>query len=399
MTLDADLRDQVQTLRDTGAAMTGPAFHQAFEALLLAWTGVDPADHATPAQFHAAFINAVLQADPDAGTGLVATQEEAIYQELVDSLALRFVIEVAHFDEAAGAPANSFTPFAGFAHQTATGVITGFPQDVVTAILDALPDDRQAAMDWLGQTAPLLSSLQWEFHGRDQAAFRAALADWFGGISDLGLRALAVDLGSAAFFMEGTAGAETMHFAHGHYISVTDSDVMVAEGGAGNDTFLHDSPEDDGTGTDVTALIYAQGDGDDVVDVTGADHLLHRIYLRDINSADAVIRMGADGLSPLITFRGGGSITFQNVVDAGFALEIYFADGVVADQFEIISEGGTVANETISGPLDDDQLDGGAGADQIEGFGGGDPYHWGRNAGSDVIEIRARATGSRPTGW
>jgi hypothetical protein len=81
-------------------------------------------------------------------------------QELIDSLALRFVISIANADIAAGNPDTAFTPFALIDCDSAAGTITGFPEPVIRALMADLPGDRAAAMAYLEQTMPLLSSLQ-----------------------------------------------------------------------------------------------------------------------------------------------------------------------------------------------------------------------------------------------
>ncbi|NBZ86143.1 hypothetical protein [Stagnihabitans tardus] len=397
MALDPALQASVQALRDTGASLSGPEFHAAFEAMVQDWVGVEEAGFASKEAFAAAFLAQILQTRPGLGSGLLAAQELGTYEEILDSLALRFVIALAKSDLAEGHPETVFSPFALFAYDEVTGGISGFPETVVQGILDHLPPDRAGAIAALEQTLPLLSSLQWDFYDRNQAAFRADLSAWLSALDARGLTALAVDLASGAAHLAGTGAAETIRLPHSHFLSAADSDVMVVDAGQGNDLIQHDPVTDDALGEDVTTLLYAQGDGDDTVDAAGADHILHRIVLTDIASADAVIRMGADGFSPVITFRGGGSITFTGVTRADFALQVWFSDGVVADQFEIISGAGGLTNETIFGGIGDDQMDGGGGSDRLEGQGGDDTYHHFIGSGRDtVVEL---AFGGTDTLW
>ncbi len=386
MTLDPDLLALVQDLRENGAAMSASRFHAAFEEMLWTWTGVNPADFANKDGFHDAFINTVMKAVPGADAGFNPLQDEGFYNELVDALALRFAIEVAKLDAAEGAPFNAFAPFINFAHDPVDGVISGWPETVVREIADAMPADRSEAMAWLQKTGALLSPLQWEFYGRNQFAWRNDLKAWFGDtIADLGLLAFAVESASAYSGLKGTAASDTIDLFHSHLMATTDSDILIAEGGAGDDSFSHSFLLSDETAEIVTSFIYRAGDGDDVIDVTGADHIVHRVFLTDIASNDASIRLGEDGLSPIIEFRDGGSITLTNVTKTTFVLEVYFSDGVVADQYQIISVNGDITNDTITGTFSDDQIDGGSGNDSLAGAGGNDTYRFFAGGDRDIV--------------
>jgi len=159
MTQDPALQASVQSLRNTGATMTGPDFRAAFQAMV--WDRVDlaPSSFGTAA-FSSAFLSKILQTVPGTPSGYQPADEPAVVQELINSLALRFVISIANADIAAGNPDTAFTPFALIDCDSAAGTITGFPEPVIRALMADLPGDRAAAMAYLEQTMPLLSSLQ-----------------------------------------------------------------------------------------------------------------------------------------------------------------------------------------------------------------------------------------------
>ncbi len=398
MTLDAQLLAAVQGLRDNGASMTGAAFHAAFESMLHQWTGVDPSDYATHAGFLSAFLNTVLRSGPALPTGLDAFQQEGVYEEIIDSLALRFAINTASLDAIAGAPENAFSPFLNLAYDPTSGVISGYAQQIANAILDSVPADRAGALAWIEQTAPLMSSLQWEFYNRDQLTWRDNLMTWFTSDKlDLGLRTYAVDAASASWNLDGTAGRDHIEILHTHYNAAAESDVSILRGGKGADTFTHVFEDNSRVGELVATFVYARGDGKDTIDVSGADGVMHRIILADITSNEAAIHLGADGLSPVITFSGGGSIALTGVTSNAFSFEVYFADGVVADQYQVISINGGLANDNITGTPNDDQFDGGAGNDTLAGLGGNDIYHFFDGGDRDVI--MEEALGGADTLW
>ncbi len=152
------------------------------------------------------------------------------------------------------------------------------------------------------------------------------------------------------------------------------------EGMAGNDTYH-----------------YALGDGHDVIDDYGSTNDTDRLNFGvGLNSSDVLMsRSGSNGRDLTLSFQGQvGSVFLDDefYIGTSYGLEeITFGDGVVWTKEDLKSEYlasvSTAGDDVILGFLyTDETLTGGLGDDRLEGFSGNDTYHYALGDGNDIID-------------
>ena len=119
-------------------------------------------------------------------------------------------------------------------------------------------------------------------------------------ISDAFLRGIAQNYIVASAIETGTDGDDVIQVFHDDYTQELNSDIAVVNAGTGDDTISHQYESElfaylRDANTSVTSYIYRTGDGNDTIDLAGAEHSVHAIYLADIALEDAIIRAGTDG--------------------------------------------------------------------------------------------------------
>jgi trimeric autotransporter adhesin len=219
--------------------------------------------------------------------------------------------------------------------------------------------------------------------------------------------------------VQGMAGADTLQANHNGFGSLRGlggDDVLLGaagtdelDGGNGNDTLNGAAGNDSlmgGAGSDL--IIFAKGDGQDLIHADGIDVLA---LGQGLGRTDLLIsQLGSTGAGTVqLSFKGAtDTITLDNAGQWD-GLTVKFADGATLSGAAIMAEATKVAeppkpmdmsrtgtsgkdkltggagNDTLTGLAGNDTLAGGQGNDKLIGGKGNDTYLFNRGDGKDVI--------------
>ena len=188
----------------------------------------------------------------------------------------------------------------------------------------------------------------------------------------------------------------------------TGSDTLI--GGPGTDTILADAQDQ---------VVFALGDGKDFLQHETGATLPALSFADGIRPEDLQISTGVVGTDPaqylVLTYRADPIAPDQVVIqDGGLDLgQTYTFGNTTLTQRELMQyatdslslRGNTLANiiyggtqaDVLYGYAGDDTLDGGRGNDWLYGDAGNDTYHFGRNAGADVVSDWDTTAGNTDT--
>jgi Ca2+-binding RTX toxin-like protein len=181
----------------------------------------------------------------------------------------------------------------------------------------------------------------------------------------------------------GTALGETIN-------GTTGNDIIVGNGG--NDT-LHGNSGND-------TYVYAQGDGDDLIQENGSTTDFDVLRFSNLNASDLTFTRSLTDTNDLVIVVNatGERITVdnQNVGAASAIEQIQFADGTTWDANTIAVNSrnfiGTAGVDTVNGTTGNDTITGNGGNDTLHGNGGNDTYVYARGDGNDLIQENGLST-------
>lgn len=336
MTLDPALRVAAEQLVTLSVDAEPGAFFDAFEDVLMAWTGAEDIDPLSRGDYMDARQLGVLEAlfgrdyvaagasDPGPAQ---AEALVAMYQNAVETMAVKFLIQ---------SPLSALLTGAtdGFSEHSYEGLSDALDFDVAT---DRITGDAAAAVAWA------------------EAHLSAGEADSF-------LRALAVDLPEveAARFLEltGTQG----------------DDVTAWDPAAGSARLVADG--------------YHTAGGLDRVEIAVAREAVSLLRLASAEGRDdLVITDLANGAKLVIKSQfGSGDLGVDSLV---------FADGTTLDRTAMAAEGvirGDAGSNSLFGWQGRAEIfEAGAGDDLVAGGAGSDRYIWGLGDGDDLVYDRTNA--------
>ncbi|MDE4176264.1 calcium-binding protein [Phaeobacter sp. PT47_59] len=382
---DPELFTMAQSLMADAAGLTGTEFQLRFEALALRWAGVHDLPGADAQQQRVAFLDAFRGAEtPGEDNGTVTTGH---YHTLIDSLALRFAIEMASIQAGQATTPEEVidfidSPFFALTYADVSptyGLLDGNLERVIYEIGTRLPEDTGAAMAKLEKIMPLLSAFRNEYFAEAEQFFRASQIN--SDFNDYVRSALArhidnptlVEFAFAAVNASsgfvGTAGDDTGTLDIAAYETFYGRTALV-DLGQGSDSLVVTAAQAQSDHWDVS-YVYAAGDGIDSVDVSAAPGM-HRLFLSGIDAAQVAATVQSNGRDILVEFANGGSILFAGINDLGFEFEILTDDGqtivpAVDDRMGVFLN------------TDDDQTHVG---NELRA----DAYHYGTGGGVDSIE-------------
>jgi Ca2+-binding RTX toxin-like protein len=175
--------------------------------------------------------------------------------------------------------------------------------------------------------------------------------------------------------LSGTSGNDTL-------IGTTSTNVLI--GREGNDMLQGKD------GSDV--YVFVRGDGQDTIDDNGwfdTDVL----ELHGYTPAEVMVSRTGTTSTAVLTFVGTtDQITLTNAFtdNADTIEEIHFDDGTVwtepALRAQVLADAATTGNDTITGFISADQLEGGLGNDTLYGKDGSDTYVFTLGDGQDIID-------------
>lgn len=411
MSMDPELLAEAQAFAAAAPSMSGAGIRDGIESLLSSWSGNSRSDYATDGDFDLAISQAVL--GNGAPIAQLPTVQTAVYESIVDAMVFNFLsqlglLAVANAQTPEESSAALEHPFFGLSSISIDNESASFEGSLASALNMASSiltgEDRNLAIDQIEKIFPSLHAFQAaEFNETyervgDESEFEANVwAILETTISDNFLKAVAQNYVVASTVETGTDGDDTISVFHDDYTQEYNRDISVVKGGAGDDTITHANETElfahlRDANTSVTSYIYKTGDGNDTLDLAGAQHMVHAIYLTDIALEEAVIRAGTDGQSAQIALPDGGSITILGITNDAVQIQFIFEDGRFQDTGDIVATGG-IENNVIDGTSDDDTFDGGSGDDVISGAGGSDTYHFFSGGGHDEINEQVNIDG------
>jgi Ca2+-binding RTX toxin-like protein len=394
-TSDADFRDAWTALTDNAVGMTPSELHDAFQALLLRWAGVDSLDSASRGPFvdarHLAFVekfegNTYRETERDQEVVTYPTtlnsgaNIESAFQQLSNAMEVFFLAQVAWSvaarDEVTDAVVNSpytyfslldFNVYEPGAAQPGTPANIGMVVDFIAAFA---PATGGAAIDYLSKgLIGLEGVVQLAFNG-DRAAYAAAVLPHLDTITDSVLHDIAAHIVDGTALL-GTTHAEGMNGTSGNDVFIGGGGGDVVSGGAGSDIY-----------------VYAKHDGDLWINDDGNNPTDNdKLVLTDLNSSDLSFdRVGNDLL--LKVTETGKTVTVENFFANEGIETLRFSDGTDWGRSQITSVTvfqGDGHNNVIRDSNQDDVIHGGTGDDQIYIGAGNDTILYGKGDGYDLV--------------
>lgn len=443
MALDPGLETLVRDYSDGASTMSGVALWEGMAAIVVRWLsggGSDDFDwkedilsldnprEALEPLLERFFDTDIILAEPASirDIGISFTEDvwtEFNFRNFVDATLARFVSQIPSYalaqagtpEEIAAAEVNPLRPVEdGVSYDPETDAVQSGFYSFLNAVIDTLPEDRSDALELVDRLAPTLRAQRAEqyqetwpawFPHVEFSAYRNDMRQWLNEAEQSGrldpwvsdflfYRVL------AEYWGEGGDGDDVLDPMRTKYGDATGRDYTYFDGGLGDDTLIsapYSGPiipylplggrNIEITGSqNRTLIVYREGDGDDIVDMSAATGR-HMVFLPDLASTDAVFRVSPQGGGDfLLTFANGGSITFKglgNVTNGG--LEIRYADNVVQDEDDVRLQYTDFA-DIVNGDPGDNVVTGGPGDDLLRGDSGDDLYIYLRGDGHDVIE-------------
>ncbi|MEM8843147.1 MAG: hypothetical protein AAGD47_15375, partial [Pseudomonadota bacterium] len=443
MTLDAGLEEMVVNYTENLSDLTGSQLWEGMAEIMMRWfsgtieTDIDWHQDVLTLDNPRSLLEPLLEnffdteielPEPASIRDIGVTFTEDVWTEfnfrnLVDSMLARFLSQITDYeiaqsstDEEENAARDGV--FKAVDDNVTYNPITGTTQTgldaFVRSVVIEMPNDRSEALAYIDQVAPAMRAVRPEIYQETRPA-------WFPHVEDSSFRndlrqfideqvnGFKLDpwLADFLFFRvlaeywgEGTSGDDVLDPHRTKYGFAAGRDYTYFNGGEGDDEIIsapYSGPiipylplggrNIEVTGSqNRTLIVYREGDGDDIVDMSAATGQ-HMVFLPDIASTDAVFRVSPEGGGDfLLTFTNGGSITFKglgNVTNGG--LEIRYADNVVQDEDDVRLQYTDFADIVVGDP-GDNVVTGGPGDDLLRGDSGDDLYIYRRGDGHDVIE-------------
>jgi VCBS repeat-containing protein len=209
------------------------------------------------------------------------------------------------------------------------------------------------------------------------------------------------ELERQAHRITGTDGNDTIspNSIYGNAYALDYANIIV--GGLGDDTLIGGSRGD--------RYIFSRGDGSDIIDDRGADHidLTDELFINGYTSSEVSVQRVANSLGDvkLVLGSAGDQIIIKYSLDvAGGSYDssrierVSFSDGTVWTPSDLrailLAQVQTADNNTIFGFGVADRLEGGLGNDTIDGREGSDSYIFKRGDGNDTITETAGNSGT-----
>ncbi len=393
MTQDPDLLSQVKSLVELSGSLSAEALRSAIEDLVVSWTGAGTpaegsrgpyidAQHLSVLEkfFGSTFVQTTVVDGGDINNpGVNAGAElEKLYQDLIDTLLLRFVIQVPASlmllaESVTAAYDSPYLALTALRYNSQSDTVDGTLSDVFAAAKLYAPVSLVDSLQYYGDIAQALKGGHIDLFGGDRTQFLSALTSSISGLSPE-VQTLVVVAATKGFLgksdlsqtVSGTSGADVFTSAGG-------DDILY--GNNGSDLYL-----------------YTEGDGSDtIIESSSASGETDTLVLTDV-TRDGVT-LARSGFNLLITIISTGAVI--NVVDhfrsEKTGLEkIVFADGsALMNRDQILSlfpQQGTSGADTLTGGIGEDLLQGGAGNDLLRGGQGSDRYLFSLGDGQDVVE-------------
>ena len=433
------LETEVQYLVDNAATLTGSEMWEGMVRVVSLWLGAaEPLEWsevvANPNSrevlvplLEAFFDRKLLMPTPFSPSDIGATfttdvRAELFFRNFVDQTMIRFLDQIPEIErerattdeEIAAAEAGPYSAVAyGTQVNTTDDTTEGRLSDIVYDILLRMPEDRLEAMRFLDQAMPSVRAYRVDQYGSDFTSWfpdyvDSPFRDKVRQVIDIVVERELMDpfLADFAYFRllaeywgEGTDGADVLDPVKSKFGTATGRDISYYYGREGDDLLVSkpyigplvpEAPDTPGTfdivgSQSATLIVYARGDGDDIVDLTQANGR-HFVFLPDIASTEAVFRVSPDGGGNfIVTFEGGGSITFLGLGSlTNGRLELRYADGIVQDQDDVRLQY-TDFDDIVTGDGGANVVTGGLGDDTLQGESGDDVYIYNLGDGEDRI--------------
>ena len=219
--------------------------------------------------------------------------------------------------------------------------------------------------------------------------------------------------------LDGAAGNDLLWGDDGNDVLAGGEGDDHLTGGAGSDTLVGDAGTDTLLADAQDQIVFAMGDGKDFLQHEIGVTLATLSFVDGIRPEDLRIKTGVVGTDPaqylVLTYRTDPSAPDQVVIqDGGLDLgQTYTFGNTTLTQLELMQyatdslslRGNALANiiyggiqtDVLYGYAGDDTLDGGRGNDWLYGDAGNDTYHFGRNAGADVVSDWDTTAGNMDT--
>jgi Ca2+-binding RTX toxin-like protein len=409
-TLDSTLLTQEQALVNSLPTATIATARAGFESLITHWAGADgvaagsrgtyiDAKHLAVVEtfMGTTFSQHVFQQVITDPTDASAPPLEALYQNLVDAMFLRFMAQAGSAYAAInGGPLDAtdgvIATAAAIGFDPTRDQLLGNMSSVLDTLAAGAPNSPGAAQAYYSEGLQLLRGGLIGHELSSPEDLVVALLPHLQGLS-ASARAAVISAGLDLALQQGSATADELYASAGANMFIGGGGDDVLHGGAGSDTYF-----------------YAVGDGQDriVADRPGgqaAPHLDTLVLGPGVTAADLIMNLtdvSAGKRSVQLTFTGhAGSVVLDDQLSADGRHgvdQIRFADGTVVSRAEIVADflqrSVTAGDDLVVGGDGDETIAAGTGDDALAGGSGSDQYLYAVGDGNDVIDEKSSDSGN-----
>lgn len=409
-TLDSSLLTQEQALVNSLPTATIATVRAGFESLITHWAGADGVTAGSRGTHIDAKHLAVVEAFMGTNfsqlvalqtvtnpTGTSAPPLEALYQNIVDAMFLRFMAQAG----------TAYVAINGAPLDASDGVVATAAAIGFDPASDQLLADMSSVLDTLAAGAPSspgaaqayyvegLQLLRGGLIGHELAAPEDIVVALLPHLQNLSAsaRVAVISAGLDIGLQQGGATADELYASAGTTVFVGGGGDDVLHGGLGSDTYF-----------------YAVGDGQDriVAERPGGQatqHLDTLVLGPGVTAADLIMNVtdvAAGKRSVQLTFTGhDGSVVLDDQLNADGRHgvdQIRFADGTVVSRAEIVADflqrSVTAGDDFVVGGDGDETIAAGTGDDVQAGGNGSDQYVYAVGDGNDVIDEKSSGSGN-----